>query len=355
MTAPQRRFILVLVLPLLCWAGPLTAEKQSAALKLTGFGAMTAVRYSLSRRSWNYLAPYVESVAIPSSADRTDQLALYYDSGSDRPKPLLVVLHSWSHKYDQKVNLPYAVWARNNDWVFIAPNYRGRFDNPLALSGYARQDILDAVKFARTHAQVDSGRIYIVGYSGGATMALLMAARYRNKFAAVVAWSPVFDLNLWYDDIQNTRGRYPENVRSICGGVPLRDNDAFEECRNRSPSSYLSKRSVGRTHVFIGTGIDDDLVDPIHSLAAYNKIVPNDEQVHPGVLYNRVLAPDLQLEDRTEAEYFFKAGRPLILARESGRVSLRLYSGRHDVIYDAGLAWLSDRRIERSIFARIFD
>lgn len=354
---PQRlRFLCFLfcavLIPALA-ADPVRAELPASALKMTGFGAMTRIRRMLSYRSWDALTPYVRPVAIESSRDGSSQMAMYYDSGSDRKKPLLVVLHSWSHYYNQKVSLPYAVWARNNDWVFISPDYRGRFNSPLALSDLARRDILDAVKYARRNANVDARRIYLAGYSGGATMGLLMALKHKNLFAAVVAWSPVYDLNLWYRDIQN-HGHYPYDVSMICGGIPLETQSARDECSRRSPARYLSQRALGRTQVYIGTGIRDNFVSPIHALAAYNQVVAPERQVDVRVLYERRPRLDLQLNDDHESGLYARAGRPLLLARDEGPVSLRIYYGRHDVIYDAGLYWLSRKKKPPGFFARMF-
>ncbi|KTD21544.1 alpha/beta hydrolase family protein [Legionella israelensis] len=101
-------------------------------------------------KAWKKAAPKVQSISIKSSADGSLQPALFYDSGSLRKKPLLLVLHSWSANYMQHFSIPYGVWAVENDWVFIHPNFRGDFDNPEAgASELAIQDVLDALEYAK--------------------------------------------------------------------------------------------------------------------------------------------------------------------------------------------------------------
>ena len=54
-----------------------------------------------SAAAWYRRVPDIEEVHIPSSADGSLQPALFYDSGTARAKPLMVVLHSWSVGYLQ--------------------------------------------------------------------------------------------------------------------------------------------------------------------------------------------------------------------------------------------------------------
>jgi dipeptidyl aminopeptidase/acylaminoacyl peptidase len=307
----------------------------------SGYDTKTDAQGLTSRYSWSSITPFVKEVTVYSERDQAEQRAMFYDSGSDHEKPLVVVLHSWSWDYSQSVNLPYAVWAQRNDWVFISPNFRGSFHDSTALSELAQADIVDAVEYARAHARVDPDRIYLAGYSGGASLALLVATRYKGKFAAVVAWSPVFDLNLWFSD-RRIRGRqYMYDLMRICGGVPVPDSVAYEECRSRSPSTYWSRKQLGATRVYIATGLYDDFVAPAQTLSAYNSLVQINRQLSPELLEIQSPTPDLELIDPAEETYYSQAGRPLILARDENRISLRVYNGEHDIIYDAGLYWMS--------------
>jgi predicted peptidase len=61
----------------------------------------------------------------------------------------------------------------------------------------AVQDILDAIQHIE---DVDVDRIYVMGVSGGAHIALLLAALYPKLWAGVFAWSGILDLQAWWKE-----------------------------------------------------------------------------------------------------------------------------------------------------------
>ncbi|MBC7171329.1 MAG: alpha/beta fold hydrolase, partial [Polyangiaceae bacterium] len=222
--------------------------------------------------AWRELVPEIREVSITSSTDGSEQRALFYDPGGDAPRPLVVSLHSWSAGYLQNIDIPFAVFARRNGWVFVHPDHRGRNDRPQATnSEHALEDVIDAMEYARSEANVDPSRIYLIGYSGGAMAALVLAARHPDLWAGVVAWVPVFDLGDWH---QRARGRHPRYVREIeasCGGAPHVSPTAKRECRARSPSAHLES-APARFGVYIAAGIEDPLVPPDHGMLAFNRL-----------------------------------------------------------------------------------
>ncbi len=168
---------------------PVTSFTTFMALASSPLGDMAKME------AWRQEVPEIREVRIPSTADGAEQPALFCDSGSDRPRPLLVVLHSWTADYRQQFSIPYGAWAVANDWVLIHPDYRGQFDRPEAtLSELAVSDVVDALRWAREHATIDPDRIYLAGFSGGASAALTMVGRYPELWTAAVAWVPVYDL-----------------------------------------------------------------------------------------------------------------------------------------------------------------
>jgi predicted esterase len=338
------RFVALLIglTILTCFNSASWGKQDRAAELFKQFKSFTAFPHSVS---WEKSAPQIKRVEIQSSADSTKQPALFYDSGSARKKPLLVVLHSWSDNYRQKYSVPYGVWSVANDWVFIHPDYRGVFNNAKATgSELAVRDILDAVAYAEKNARIDTSRIYLIGFSGGAMMALNMAGRHPGMWTAVAAWVPVFSLNDWYPYVSGFPNRhYKEHIIASCGGAPIEGTAAAQECRKRSPVTYLKNARGKKLRIYIGHGIHDDFVQPGHSLRAYNELAGEKERIsEEAIEYINAkgkLPADL-VSNHTDPLYQ-EAGKPLLFRRTSENVTVSLFRGGHDVLYDAGLQWLS--------------
>jgi len=139
------------------------------------------------------------AVDVTSTKDGSPQKVVYYQPDSAAKNlagpavPLLVFLHSWSGSIEQGPML--VGLAKQRGWVMIAPAFRGINNNPEACaSDLASQDIIDAVEYAKSHARIDTDRIYLVGGSGGGHMSLIMAARAPGLWAGVSAWVPISDL-----------------------------------------------------------------------------------------------------------------------------------------------------------------
>ncbi|MBZ0158011.1 MAG: prolyl oligopeptidase family serine peptidase [Alphaproteobacteria bacterium] len=298
-------------------------------------------------RAWKKIVPEVTTIAIKSSTGQTNQPALFYDSGSARKKPLLLVLHSWSEDYRQYFSIPYGIWAVKNDWVFMHPDYRGAFTNPEATaSETALRDILDAVEYAKKNARIDESRIYIAGFSGGAMATLIMVGRYPELWAGAVAWVPVYDLTEWYTTTRNARHGYARQIANSCGGTPLPGTKAARECRKRSPSTYLKHARGKNVPVYIAVGIDDRFVPPGHAIMAFNDLAAEEDRISRADI--EYINARHQLPPRLSGEYsdtlYADAGVKLLFERESAHAVLKIFEGGHDVIYNAGLYWLSTRR-----------
>ncbi len=313
---------------------------------------MALARSAWAKRSkaaaWRDAAPGVREVRVRSSVDGSLQPALFFDSGSRRAKPLLVVLHSWSADYRQHDGIPYALWAARNDWVFIHPEHRGPYHRPQATaSRLAQRDVLDALRWARRHARVDPARIYLVGFSGGAMTALVLVGRYPELWTAAVAWVPVFDLARWYGETRHKRrfARYAADVSRSCGGAPLPRSRAEAECLRRSPLRHLAGARGRRVRVYLAAGLADPFVSPLHSALAFNVLAEAPDRLRPDQLAS-IAAHRLPagLAPPPDDAIYESAGRPLLLERRSANVTLRLFSGKHDVLYNAGLLWLSLQR-----------
>ncbi len=304
-----------------------------------------------SAASWEKTVPQVKTIRIRSSMDGSAQPALYYDSKTDQAKPLLVVLHSWSDNYRQKYSIPYGLWAVANDWVFIHPDYRGIFDDPAATgSALAVQDIVDAVDYALENARIDPNRIYLTGFSGGAMMALNMAGKYPERWSAVAAWVPIYDLVDWYRYVVKFPGRhYARHIAASCGGKPREGSKAADECRKRSPSAHLKNARGRNLPIYLAHGVHDDIAPPEHSVRVFNELAdPKDVIALEDI---ERTASKGEIPTRLAYEHgdklYGEAGKPLLMRKSSGSTTISLFKGGHDVLYLVGLQWLSAQSGER--------
>ena len=324
-------------------------EHPSEHLRVTQFpGGLAAAE--LSR--WRDEVPEVEDIEIPSSADDSSQAALFYDSGSEQDKPLLLVLHSWSTDYLQNIDIPLAQFAVANDWVFMHPNFRGQNDgNPdSTASDLAISDMEDALEYARENARIDSARIYLLGYSGGAMNALHLASRHPDVFAGVSAWVPVYDLVTWHQWNKERGEKYAGEIEQACGGEPSEGSEAREECAKRSPSTHVPD-VAGQIRILIAHGIGDTTVPPEQALRAFNDLANEGDRISEEQIDQLMSTREVPkaLRERSGQNgdafpAFAEADAKVLLHLESGPAELVLFEGEHDMLYRPGLEWLARQR-----------
>jgi pimeloyl-ACP methyl ester carboxylesterase len=335
---------------------PVAAAVAIAASPFRPVKHTTAIAYQRQHtnadlEAWKRRVPRTDVIRIRSTADGKPQRAIWYDSGAKAPKPLLVVLHSWSADYEQNLNIPFAEFAIANDWAFIHPDFRGPNRRPqTTASDLSVQDVLDAVAYALDHAAVDSRRIYAVGYSGGAMQALVVASRQPELWAGVAAWGTIHDIPDWFHHRHDGSRDYRRTIVASCGGKPTQGSRAAAECHARSPSAQLD-RAAGRVPVLIAHGIQDRTVPPRHAIDAYNKLADEDDRFSADqrsfIDGRGALPPELvprRRPDSALARAFAAAGTPLRLERRSSAVTLALFDGIHDMVYNPTLLWLSQQR-----------
>ena len=312
-------------------------------LGINTIGDFTSFVASGSSR-WAQSVPGIQDLRIPSTADGAEQPAFWLPPTGDGDQPLVVILHSWSAPYTQHAGIPYAVWAQENGWAVIAPDFRGRNDNPTAVgSELAVQDAADAIDYAVAQPGVDADRVYVVGYSGGGMMALLLAGRHPDKVTAVSAWGPPHDLVEFYDFSRRNGLGYATHISVACGGDPTVAGPVQDQCLARSPVTYLDTARDHAVPVFIAQGIRDPFVPRSVGADVFNSLAdPGDRLSAAEVnLFGQGTVPG-HLSDWTSTETYFGAGDPApVFARQSGSVLLVYFQAGHDMVYNASARWFA--------------
>lgn len=296
-------------------------------------------------------APPLQEVRIKSTLDAAQQPVRYWfpPADSDRPRALLVSLHSWSADYRQDRN-EWLAEAVQRGWGYIQPNFRGVNDHPEACgSPLARQDVLDALDWACRERSIDPQRIYLAGVSGGGHMTMQMAAYHPERFSAASAWVGPTDLAEWYRfHVKNGQPqRYAQMIAACCGGPPGASPEVDAQYRERSPVFHLG--NVGELHLDLNTGVKDGVTGSVpihHTLWAFNTIagaqgtvgILADEMDHlwkTGRLQNP-LASDL----KPDPTY----GRDILLRRTAGNTRVTVFDGTHEALPSAACTWLATKR-----------
>ena len=204
-------------------------------------------------------------ILVKSTLDSTMQPSLFYKAESDEKRPLLVGLHTWSYdRFNQIGNmLPF---AEKHGFNLLLPEFRGPnlVRNPDCTkacgSEYAKQDIKDAIDYVIANENVDADNVFLLGYSGGGHMCLMMAGFCPEYFKAIGAYVPITDVEKW--STQNLN--YTDGIMACCSS----DRD---EMYKRSPMAYLDTIAKANLKIFHGKY---DLSVPVsQSLELYDELM----------------------------------------------------------------------------------
>jgi dipeptidyl aminopeptidase/acylaminoacyl peptidase len=215
----------------------------------------------------------------------------------------------------------------------LEPNFRGPSDHPQGCgSQVAQQDILDAVAFVRARYTVDEKRIYVIGYSGGGFMTLLMASRHPDVWAGASAWAGITDLAAWY--VETPHDDIRVQLRGCFGGAP-EAADLKAKYLERSPISYLTPSL--KVPIDIAHGDHDPQVAVSHALRAFDLLAPGAvPSAQREQLWSGRGAPT------GETDLLIKPA--ILLRRNAGMFRLTIYDGGHGYYPLAGIAWLAKQR-----------
>jgi len=286
--------------------------------------------------------PALKVVTMESSLDGSPQKSLFYvpPDGDTLPIPLLVALHTWGGDYLQCDTCPVA-----QKWALIAPDFRGPNGRPEACASvFAIQDVLDAVQYAKDHANIDASRIYLVGFSGGGHMALMMASKASQIWAGVSAWVPISDLSAWH-----VSGFYTMKLEAICGGPPG-SPETDKEYRARSPLHFLTAASGIPIDINAGIhdGHDTGTVPISQSLQAFNVLADANgfsesqmvsEDIHEMTSTQKI---PLSLQDEFEVDPERKC--KVLFRRVAGAARITIFEGGHEAEISAAWNWLGRQK-----------
>jgi dienelactone hydrolase len=298
-------------------------------------------------------------ISVKSTIDGTMQPASFYISeevrNSGKKVPLLVALHSWSFGYEKKDPASLAATeAAKRGWAMLYPHFRGPNKTPQACgSDLAVQDIVDQINWAIANHPIDVERVYIMGGSGGGHMALLMAGRHPEIFAAVYASCPITDIARWQKESSDIKKNlFPSYAKMIvlsCEGKP---DEKKEEYARRSPLTYLSLERTGKLPVSIITGIHDGhkkkgggSVPVGHAIRAYNQLVPAGKRLSENVI--SYIERTEKIPDKLKFEGvdpYFSADKKVLMRLTCGNARLTLFNAGHAGNYSEGVEWLSLQR-----------
>ena len=219
----------------------------------------------------------MREISVRSTIDGTLQPSLFFHPGGEAA-PLVVGLHTWSYdRFNQEKN--YLPLCEEYGFALLLPEFRGPnlVSNPINSeacgSDLARQDVIDAVKYACENFAVDRDNVFLLGCSGGGHMALLAAETAVELFRAVEVWCAVSDLVKWHEFQPECDRDYSPHIEACLGGVPA---ERFAEYVKRSPARHVA--ALKDIPVSIHHGRHDPVVPFRHSveLAKHLEAVGND-------------------------------------------------------------------------------
>jgi len=249
-------------------------------------------------------------------------------NANSAPAPLIVALHTWNFDIERQRFQEFEAGAARHNWIYLFPNFRGVNDHPEACgSEVAQQDILDAVAWTQVHLKVDDKRIYLWGWSGGGHMALLLAARSPDIWAAVSAWAGITDMAAYYREQDRTT---QSQLRACMGGAPGASPAVDSQYRERS--SLTSLATAANLPIDIWNGRDDDDVSPRHAMLAFNKLAEakNSPQISSEEIAQLTrLGGTLDRPQPGDQVSDAALGRTIFLRRAAGPSRVTVYEGGH--------------------------
>lgn len=313
----------------------MTTVNRATAAILLGALAEVSINRSPYAQTVSSLGAGLHRIEVRSTADASMQPSYLVvppsSADANARMPLVVMLHTWSTDLEARyTRIESDVVPRG--WLALTPNFRGQNNHPEGCGSLlAQQDVLDAVAWVRSRFPVDDKRIYLVGWSGGGFMTMLMAARYPTMWAAASAGAGISDLRAWYEEHKTEM--FGADLRACFGGAPSDSESIARRYRDQSPVTYL-RPDLG-VPLDLAAGKDDPEVSVRHTLEAFRALAPNalSEQEIASLLDDSGNLPHVEAGDPL-------IPRRLYLRRTAGKARVTVFDGKHEWFYKASLEWL---------------
>jgi esterase/lipase len=271
-------------------------------------------------------------IDIISSQDDMVQKCFSYKSQSEQPKPLVISLHTWSGDYSQKD--PLANLCKAKDLNYLHPNFRGSNNTKEACcSDLVISDIDDAITFALNNFNVDSTKIYIIGFSGGGYTTLCTYLKSKHKIAAFSAWASITDLNAWYNQSLERENDYNKDILNCTESKTILN---IKAAKQRSPLYWeTTKQKLNTQRLSIFAGVRDGIEGSVpitHSINFYNKLL-TDLKVKDSTKFVTQLEREHLRDTKISKNNLGKIGnRSVLLKKTFNDLSLTIFDGHHEIL-----------------------
>jgi hypothetical protein len=285
-------------------------------------------------------------VEIISSLDGNIQKAYFLRSRSEKPKPLVVSLHTWSGNYEQTDPLAELCLARNLN--YIHPDFRGA-NNTLnaCCSKLALNDIDESITYAIRNSNIDTSRIYVIGVSGGGYAAISSFMRSKHNIRKFSAWASITDLVAWYSESLIRKNNYAANILACTGSGSNSLN--YESARQRSPVYWETPvRKLINTELKIYTGINDGITGSVpitHSINFYNKVLADLSVTDPEQFVTQGEKYSLLQYRKALGDFGKISDRTICLEKEYKNIKLVIFEGGHEMLPEYALNELLEQQM----------
>ena len=278
---------------------------------------------------------FLKKDSIQSKLDGNTQVFYYYKSTQPTPQPLVVQLHSWSFPADSIKTSGLELEAKNKNWNYILPNFRGVNNHAKACcSEFVIADIDEAIDWALKNMNVDKKRIYVVGVSGGGYATLAMFMKSRHKIRGFSAWASISDLTAWYPESVERKNRYGAEIIKCIGGI-----DTFDEqkAKTRSPFFWKTPDKLKTSHLQIYAGIHDGYTGSVpisHSINFYNKLLTDlgekDKAKYVSIKDANVMLKTQAFSVQPSPKLL--DNRAILYQKSAKNVTLTIFEGTHEML-----------------------